>query len=305
MAQNRESGLAGSNGLEIAYDLFGAEEHPPIVLIMGLGMPAVAWPIPLINGLVEAGYRVVRFDNRDIGYSTILKDAGKPNIAEVTLRNWLHLPQHVPYMLNDMAYDVLGLMDALEIESAHLVGVSMGGMVAQRFASRFPWRTRSLISMMSSSGRSGLPGAKREALRVLLERPKRGSSREMLIEHGVKTWRTIGSPAYPRTEDALRSLVSSCIDRGQPWSGVVRQQAAVLADGSRVSFLTGIRRPTLIIHGREDPLLPVECGVDTAAHIDGSNLTVIPGMGHDVPEALVPRITELIASHVREVDATA
>ena len=284
-----------ANGVRIAWDQFGDPTHPAIMLIMGLGTQMIAWPVQMCEALAAHGYRVVRFDNRDIGLSEKFSDTKQPSIAGLALRRKLNLPATVPYTLNDMADDAIGLMDALDISRAHIVGASMGGMIAQLVTAKVPLRAISLTSIMSSSGKPSLPQAKPHIMAKLLKSPPQGDE---LIEHRMSVIRLIGSQKYPMSEEKLREKVLASYNRNSNPPGVLRQMAAIVHNGSRVKALRTITTPTLVIHGREDPLVPVEAGIDTARNIANSKLSIIDGMGHDLPEQLLPTIVDLIAVHV-------
>ena len=200
-----------------------------------------------------------------------------------------------PYLLGDMAADAVGLLEALDIDRAHMIGASMGGMIAQIAAARHAARTRSLVSIMSTSGRPGLPPGKPEAIRATLERPASGD-REAMVRHYMMLRRTIGSPGYPENEADMRRLVERNIDRRYYPAGVGRQYLAILASGDRVEMLKSVRTPTLVVHGAEDPLLPQEGGRDVAALVPGAQIEIYPGMGHDMPTALTPKLVDRIAT---------
>ena len=285
-----------ANGVRIAWDDFGDPAHPAIILIMGLGTQMIAWPVQMCEQLAAHGFRVIRFDNRDIGLSEKFSQAKQPSITKLALLRKFKLPASVPYTLNDMADDVIGVLDALDIHRAHIVGASMGGMIAQLVAAKAPLRAISLTSIMSSSGKPSLPQAKPHILASLLKSPPQGDE---LIEHRMKVIRMIGSQQYPMTEAKLRDKVLASYNRNSNPPGVLRHMAAIVHSGSRVKVLRTITTPTLVIHGRDDPLVPVEAGIDTARNIANSKLNIIDGMGHDLPEQLIPTIVELIATHAR------
>ncbi|MCW5890862.1 MAG: alpha/beta fold hydrolase [bacterium] len=292
---------AQTNGIELEYEVHGPPDGRPLLLIQGLGMQLIHWDPGLCEQLVARGHRVVRFDNRDVGRSTWLDDLGFPNIAAAMGAAARGETAEAPYILADMARDVAGLLDALGWASAHVVGVSMGGMIAQTLAIEHPERVRSLTSIMSSSGAPGLPGPTAEAAMVLMSPPP--PDREGAIASAVTAFRTIGSPGYPIEEDFLRARAAAAYDRGFHPLGIGRQLAAILSSGSRRAGLAGVRVPTLVIHGRQDPLVPLACGEDTAGAVPGARLEVIDGMGHDLPPALWPRLVELISEHTRRADA--
>jgi pimeloyl-ACP methyl ester carboxylesterase len=286
-----------SNGLALEVEDTGGPDRPAVLLVMGLGMQLVAWPEHFVQALVDAGFRVVRFDNRDIGLSQSLDHLGVPNLAWESMKHRFGLPVAAPYSVGDMAMDGLGVLDALGIERAHLVGVSMGGMIAQRAVLAAPQRIMSLASIMSSSGARYLPGPKPHVLRTLLSRP-RGRSEQALVEHSMEIFRVIGSPGFPPDEGELRRHVTAALRRSFHPAGTVRQMAAIAADTRRADELPRIKVPTLVMHGRDDPLVPVACGHDTARRIGGSRFHVIDGMGHDLPPAVVELLLGQLVPHL-------
>ncbi|MGO4711399.1 alpha/beta fold hydrolase [Bradyrhizobium sp. 2TAF24] len=296
--------FASVDGLELAYDERGPASGPVVLLIMGLGTQMIAWPEDFCNQLAAAGFRVVRFDNRDIGLSTKLVDAPRMRLASVVFKTVLGRKIKAPYTLDDMAADAVGLLDALDIETAHIVGASMGGMIAQIVAARYPERTRSLVSIMSSSGNPKLPRSRRKVNAVMLGRRPKAENREQLIRYGMRLSKVISSPAYPTPLDVLRQKVEAAVDRSYYPLGAVRQLAAIMASGSRVDLLRTITTPTLVLHGADDPLVPVEGGIDTAAHVSGAKLKIIPGMGHDFPAEVTPMLADDIVRHCRAADLT-
>ncbi|MDD0815609.1 alpha/beta fold hydrolase [Curvibacter sp. HBC28] len=274
----------------------GPHDGPVVLLIMGLGMQLVAWPASLVDGLVNAGHRVIRFDNRDIGLSQHFDELGVPHLPWHLLRHALCMPARPPYRLQDMAQDGLDLLDALQIERAHVLGVSMGGMIAQRMAISAPLRLRSLTSVMSSSGARGLPGPSAAARAALLRRPS--GDTDSVLHHYLQLYRLIGSPAFQDDPEALRRRILAGIHRSYHPEGTVRQMAAIVADSGRAKALARISTPTLVVHGRQDPLVPLACGQDTAARIPGARMAVIDGMGHDLPEGVVQRLLPLVLPHL-------
>ena len=285
-----------ANGIALEYEEFGDASAAPLLLVMGLGAQLTLWPIELVEALVERGFRVIRYDNRDIGLSHKFEGARAPGMVRQILMKRVGLNPRVPYTLAHMAADGVGLLDALGIDKAHVVGASMGGMIAQHIAFSHPEKLLSLTSIMSTTGNPRLPAAQKEALGVLTQRPQ-SLAETVLIEHGVKIGRTIGSPGYPADEARLRANAARDIRRSLYPAGLPRQLAAIIADGDRRARLAGVRAPTLVIHGEADPLVPVEGGRDTAAHVPGAALKTIPGMGHDLPLALVDEIADAIADH--------
>jgi len=294
--------VISANGIDIAYDDRGNRDDPAILLIMGLATQMIAWPEPFCDGLAARGFRVVRFDNRDIGLSTKFEAAPSIDLGAVLQRVIAGEKINPPYDLSDMAADTVGLMDRLAIEKAHVVGASMGGMIAQIVAAKYPNRVRSLVSIMSSSGDPGLPQAKPQAMTAIMQSRPDGSDRELAIQHGMGIYRAIGSPGFPTPNDELRAKVGAAFDRSYYPAGTGRQFAAIVASGSRVGILKKLSLPTLVLHGADDPLVPVEAGRHTAAQIAGSTLTVIPGMGHDLATGLIPILVEAIATHCRAAD---
>lgn len=294
---------ADANGIRIEYEDKGARDAPVILLIMGLGGQLTLWPDEFVDALVARGYRVIRYDNRDVGLSTRFDSAGVPNVRMLVLKSLLHLKPRTPYGIADMARDAIGLLDALGIAQAHIVGASMGGMIAQHVAARFGERAASLTSIMSTTGNRRLPRASRAAMRVLAERPQ-GADRDTMIAYGITAAKVIGSPGYPPDEDRLRRRVAADYDRAYYPPGFVRQMAAILADGDRRAMLRTIGVPTLVIHGEADPLVPLAGGEDTASSIPGARLMTIPGMGHDLPLGLVDTLADAITAHVGAVAAT-
>jgi pimeloyl-ACP methyl ester carboxylesterase len=262
---------------------------------MGLGMQLVAWPDGFVQLLGERGFRVIRFDNRDIGLSQSFDQLGTPNLAWAALRHALGLRVHSPYTLGDMADDTASLLDALAIPRAHVCGASLGGMVAQQLALRHPARVRSLTLMMTSSGARRLPGPSLQVRRLLLERPD-GRNLDAVVEYQVRVFRLIGSPGYPTSEDELRQRLGCAVRRGYRPAGTARQLLAVAADRDRAPLLAGIAVPTRVIHGKADALVPMAAGIDLAARIPGAVLDLVEGMGHDLPEPLWPRFVSAIGS---------
>lgn len=291
-----------ANGIELAYEEFGDPKDPVMLLIMGLGTQMTAWPDDFCTGLVAQGYHVIRFDNRDIGLSQKMDNLPTPKLLKVMLFSRLKLPLTLPYTLDDMASDVIGLLDALDIASAHIVGASMGGMIAQIVAGHFPRRVLSLTSIMSTSGRKSLPGPDRKIALHMLRRPVKGDA-QLMHQHAMRTWRLIGSPAYPPTDEALSDKLNRSYKRSYYPAGHSRQMVAIMAGGDRVAVLKKIVAPTLVIHGKDDPLVPVSGGVDTAHLISGAKLELIEGMGHDLPVELIPKFVELISSNAGEAAA--
>jgi pimeloyl-ACP methyl ester carboxylesterase len=276
--------------------------RPAVLLVMGLGMQLVAWPPAFVQSLVDAGYRVVRFDNRDVGLSAGFEHLGVPNLLWESLKHRIGFAVRAPYDLKAMAADAIGVLDALGIQRAHVVGVSMGGMIAQRVALAVPERVLSLTSIMSSSGARFLPGPRPQVLQALLRRPG-GTSEQAIVDHYVKLFRVIGSPGFPLDEAELRERILRGVRRNFNPTGTARQMAAVAADTERADELARITAPTLVVHGTDDPLVPFACGQDTARRIPGARLVPVPGMGHDLPPGVVERILTALLPHLREAQA--
>jgi len=283
-----------ANGIEIEYETFGKKGDPALLLIMGLGAQLTLWPESLCEGFAAHGFHVVRYDNRDVGLSTDFDKWGVPNIMEAFMKLMKGEKVATPYLLDDLANDAIGLLDALDIDRAHMVGASMGGMIAQILAAKFPQRTRSLVSIMSTSGRRGLPMGKPEAVAMLSAQPE-GPAREQLITHAIKLRTVIGSPGFPSDSAELRALVERNIDRRYYPAGAARQYLAVMASGDRVDLLKTVKVPTLVLHGDDDPLLPVDGGRDVASLVPGARIETFPGWGHDVPKQMVPKLVESIS----------
>ena len=284
-----------ANGISIEVEDHGSPTGEPLLLIMGLGMQLLAWQDDFVAVLVGRGFRVIRFDNRDIGLSQSFDAAGLPNLAVGSLRYALGLKLKSAYSLDDMAADCLGLLDALGIAAAHVCGASMGGMIAQRLAVRAPERVKSLTLMMTSSGSRRLPGPSLKVRRALISRPSDPKKVESIVEHYVGLYGLIGSPGYPADKNDLRARFTRSISRSHRPAGTARQMVAIAADGDRSKILPGIRVPTHVIHGAADVLVPVPAGRDLGARIPGASLDVIVGMGHDLPRALWPRFVAGIA----------
>lgn len=285
-----------ANGIRIEVEDSGGS-GPAVLLVMGLGMQLTAWPERLVDGLRQAGYRVFRHDNRDAGLSESFDHCGRPRMASGLLRYNLRLRVPAPYGVADMAADALGVLDALGVARAHLVGASMGGMIAQRMAIAAPRRVPSLTSIMSSSGARGLPGPRPPVVRAMLGRPRAGT-REAVMAYYLDFFRAIGSPGFPTPPAQLRAQIEAGLRRAYHPYGALRQTLAVLADTERARELARIRCPTLVVHGRDDPFVPLACGEDTARRIPGARLQVIDGMGHDLPDGVVDRLLPPLLAHL-------
>lgn len=288
-----------ANGITLAYEIEGEEHAPCVLLIMGLGMQLVAWPDPFRHALLQAGFRVLRFDNRDAGLSSHLRGVHSPSLLWSAIKHRFGLRVRAPYTLRDMVDDTAALLAALAIERVHVVGVSMGGMIAQGLAAHYPQRVASLTSIMSTSGARYLPQARPEIARALLSRPDDPRDREAVVTHLMNVLRLIGSPAFPIDDLDLRLRVSRAVERSYDPAGTARQMLAIIASGDRSAELAMIRCPTLVVHGKDDPLVPVACGEDTARKIVGARFHAIHGMGHDLPPGVVKLLIEQLVPFLK------
>ena len=281
--------IARANGIEIAYETFGDPADPPLLLIMGLATQMLAWHEELCAMFAERGFHVIRFDNRDVGHSTHIRGGPKPKV----MRAMLGITHDPHYTLEDMADDAVGLLDELGIEAAHVVGASMGGMIAQTLAIRRPERVLSLASIMSTTGnrRAGLPRLR--AFGLLLRRAPR--DRDSYADYVAGIFKVIGSRGFDRDEEWVRELALQSYDRGVDRGGPARQIVAIQASGDRTRALAGVRCPTVVVHGSDDPLIPIRAGRATARAIPGTELIELEGMGHDLPRELWPLIVDAVA----------
>ncbi len=287
--------LIDANGIQLAYDSFGNPADPPIVLVMGLGMQMLAWDELFCEQLAIRGYWVIRFDNRDIGRSSKLDTAGSPSLWKMMSAGLFNRPMSAPYRLKDMAADTVGLMDALDIKAAHVVGISMGGMIAQEMAIRHPKRLLTMTSIMSTTGDLHLPKAK---LNMRLRLLKRSPAEQRAYEnHVVYLFKLLNGSYYPFNEDRYRQLAANTFKRSYYPVGIARQLAAVISSGSRKDKLGTVDTPTLVIHGDADPLIPAEHGHATAEAIPNARLHIIHGMAHTLPQAVWPEIIDTIVKH--------
>ena len=285
-----------NTGIELCYEEAGDRSNETMLLIMGLGVQLTHWPDEFIEALVERGYHVVRFDNRDIGLSQKMGDVKPPMLPLHILRARLGWLPKVPYNLTDMADDAAGLMEALGIEKAHVAGASMGGMIAQLMAINHREKLLSMTSVMSTTGNLKLPPADKEAMKALVARPA-SLEEDVLVEHGLRILRAIGSPGFPRDEEQARERTRANVRRNVYPLGMPRQLAAIINDGDRRERLAGVTTPTLVMHGEDDPLVKLAAGEDTAMAIPGARLVTIPGWGHDFPLELVDQIADEVAAH--------
>ncbi len=290
------------DGIELEYETFGDRGARPLLLIMGLGGQLLLWDEEFCAALADLGHFVIRYDNRDVGLSTKLEHAGAPNLLETMQAAAAGQPVETAYTLDEMADDAAGLLDSLELESAHVAGASMGGMIAQVLVLRHPDRVRSLTSIMSTTGNPDLAPPQPDALGALF-RP-RAEDREGAIEQAVELQRTISGSGFPFDLERTRELAARSYDRSFYPAGIFRQIAAVLASGSRRPALASVETPTLVVHGDADPLIPLEGGRDTAQAIPGAELLVIEGLGHELPPKVWPRFIDAINGHTEKAEAS-
>jgi pimeloyl-ACP methyl ester carboxylesterase len=291
--------VAQSNGIEIAYETFGNADDPALLLVMGLGCQLILWDEDFCEMLAARGFHVIRFDNRDIGLSSKIEDGPQPNVFAAMTGD----ASSASYTLEDMAADAVGLLDHLDIEAAHVVGVSMGGMIVQQLAISHPERVLSVVSMMSTTGDQAVGQPLPHALPALVGPAP--SDRDGYVEFNVQVFKTVGSPAYPPDEQWLREMAGASYDRCHYPVGFMRQLLAVLASPDRTVALADVRVPTLVIHGEADPLITVSGGEATARAVPGAKLIKIPGMGHDLPRELWPRFVDEIAANAARAKAPA
>ncbi len=288
-----ESGRIATNGVELCYDVRGPAEGEPVLFIMGLSAQMVFWPEPLLDDLAERGYRVIRFDNRDIGKSTLLREKIPHTPWAAMVRFMFGLPVHAPYTLHDMVADTEGLLDELGHDDVHVVGASMGGMIGQLMAGTRGHRVRSLTSIMSSNNGRFLPPPKFSALKTLVGPREKIHTVDEYIAFGFDMMARIGGE-LEQGEELLREQFRQSWERGMHPRGVLQQFMAIMATGPLTPYLKKIQTPTTVIHGSADPLIRPAGGRASARHIPGARLEVLEGMGHDFPRSLLPRIGELI-----------
>ncbi|WP_320670525.1 alpha/beta fold hydrolase [Patulibacter defluvii] len=296
VADEPEERFCTVGDVEICFSTFGDPDAPPLLLVMGLGFQMIAWPAAFCHALAAAGFHVIRFDNRDAGRSTHLSGAPTPSLRELALRR-IAAPA---YTLETMADDAIGVLDHLGVEQAHVVGASMGGMIAQTIAIRRPQRVRSLVSIMSNTGssRDGQPHP--TLLPLLLAKPAR--DRDAYVASGLRVGARTASPGFPSGVDELRTMLGRNWDRGVEPAGVARQLGAIIASGSRRERLAGLRTPTLVVHGTADRLVAPSGGRATARAIPGADLLLVAGMGHDLPAGVWPRLVSAIAANAGRAD---
>jgi len=292
-----------ANGINIEAERFGPEDRETVLLIMGVGAQLTLWPVELCEELVNRGYHVIRFDNRDVGLSHKFDDRGVPDMAAIMGALMSGQQPEAPYTLEDMAADAVGVLDALGIEKAHIVGASMGGMIAQLVASLYPERTLSLTSIMSNTGNPELPQGQPEAMAALTAPAADPNDLEAVVARGMHTWKTIGSPGYPTPDEQLREWILRDFKRSFHPQGMLRQMAAIVSNGDRRVKLGNIKAPTVVLHGADDPLVPLAGGEDTAKSIKGAELIAVKGMGHDFPVSLAGTFADAIEKAARRAGA--
>ncbi len=286
-----------ANNIQIAYEDHGNPDDPVALLIMGLGGQLTMWSDELVQDLVAGGYRVITFDNRDIGLSHHHTGETSPGILRQILLRRLGIRLKTPYALIDMAHDTIGLMDALKLESAHLVGISMGGMIAQHVAALAPNRVTSLTAIMTTTGNPKLPRPSGDVMKAMVRRGPQPTSRDEIIDLSVATFEVIGTPGENQNTNGMRDRITRSYDRSYNPAGLARQMSAIVASGDFRKHTRSIKAPTLVLHGSVDPLVPIEGGRDVAKLVRGARMEVLEGMGHDVPPRFLPEITRHMLDH--------
>lgn len=286
-----------ANGIKIAYEDFGDMSAPAVLMIMGLGGQLTMWSDELVEDLVAGGYRVILFDNRDIGLSHQHTGEKSPNIIRQILLRRIGIKVKTPYALIDMAKDTIGLMDALKLETAHLVGISMGGMIAQHVASLVPDRVTSLTAIMTTTGNPKLPSPSGDVMKAMVRRGPQPTTRDEIIDLSVATFGVIGTPGEDQNTNGMRDRITRSYDRNYNPAGVPRQMSAIVSAGDFRKHTRSIKAPTLVMHGSKDPLVPIEGGHDIAKLVRGARMEVLDGMGHDVPPRFLPEITKHMLGH--------
>ena len=292
-----------ANTISLHYESLGNENDPPILLIMGLAVQMILWPDSFCQLLVDKGFRVIRFDNRDVGLSTHLDHLGVPNIALEYVKFMMRLPMKSAYLIDDMAADTAALIDALELKRPHVVGASMGGMIAQNLAANYPEKVSSLTSIMSTTGRRSLPKPTWKTMRAIMQPPAKKDDTQGAIDRMIRVFNVISSKTYPPDPVHLRDMCARHIARANYPPGGARQLMAIAASDDRTYTVRKIKAPTLVLHGDEDQLVSPVCGMETAREIvyggGKAKISIVKGMGHDLPVPLLPQIAEEIAAHCK------
>ena len=292
-----------ANGISLHYESFGNNNDPPLLLIMGLAVQMILWPDAFCRMLVDKGFRVIRFDNRDVGLSTHLDHLGVPNVPIEYAKFMLRLPLKAAYLIDDMAADTAALIDALELKRPHVVGTSMGGMIAQNLAANFPAKVASLTSIMSTTGRRSLPKPSWKTMRAIMQPSAKRGDTQGAIDRMVNVFGVIGSKTYPPDPVYMRDVCERHIARSNYPQGGARQLMAIAASDDRTYVVRNIKAPTLVLHGDEDKLVSPVCGMETAREIvyggGKAKISIIKGMGHDFPVPLLAQIAEEIAAHCK------
>ena len=286
-----------ANGIQICYETFGDASAPTVLMIMGLGGQLTMWSDELIENLVAGGYRVIIFDNRDIGLSHHHTGDKSPAILRQILLRRIGIKLKTPYQLSDMAKDTIGLMEALKLDRVHLVGISMGGMIAQHVCSMVPDRVQSLTAIMTTTGNPKLPRPSGKVMQAMVRRGPPPTTREAIIDQSVATFEVIGTPGENQNTNGMRDRITRSYDRSFNPAGLARQMSAIAASGDFRKHTRAIKAPTLVLHGSEDPLVPIEGGRDIAKLVHGARMEVLEGMGHDVPPRFLPEITKHMLDH--------
>lgn len=286
-----------SDTIELEYDVTGDPAAPPLVLVMGFAQQLIAWDPRFCAKIADRGFKVVRFDNRDVGLSTHLSSLGTPDVMRVMMGD----RSAAPYAIEDMADDLAGLMTALDLRAAHIVGASMGGFIVQETAIRYPDRVLSLASIMSTTGSRTAAQSKPQALAMLMRPPP--TSRAEVLERAPQLWKVLGSPGFPFDEERLLARAGAAWDRSHDADGIARQAGATFTQRDRTADLGKVRVPTVVIHGADDPLVSLSGGEATARAIPGARLVVIPGMGHDLPEGAWDMVVDAIVDNARRAGA--
>jgi pimeloyl-ACP methyl ester carboxylesterase len=288
--------LVATNNIDINYESFGNKSHPAIILIMGLATQMIYWDEQFCKLLASQGYWVIRFDNRDNGKSTWLDSIPPPSSLALLTNAVFKRPLGAVYLLSDMMKDTVGLLDALHLESAHIVGASMGGMIAQEIAINHPHRVKSLTSIMSTTGNKRLPKPSTAFSFKMLKRPPKDVNKA--VTYGMHVWRMIQGDHYPFDQQKVLGLITRALQRGFNPAGNTRQLAAILDSPDRTEALNTLTVPSLILHGEDDPLVLVDCGYATAKAIPNAKIKTYPGMGHTIPSQLYDDITKQILEHI-------